>query len=245
MNARDEIVRNFGGAAKTYDKVADIQRVVAKELVRRIHLLRPPSTLLDIGCGTGLVTEMLARRWPCAEITALDASPEMLSRLKEKLPNAVRLEADAATYSTEKKFDLVVSSMLLHWLSEPQRVIAHWRSLLATGGTLAVAFPLDGSLKEWKELCRASGARDRTWRFPERQDLAAVEPFMNVNVHSIAYESMFEFLKHLRGTGARSPASRNIGNPRDEAIYKLLRYRRLPISVNYDIAYVVIGGAPL
>lgn len=75
-------------AAEKYDQAATVQRVAARELFQRIHTCmagKKPMRILEIGCGTGLLTEHLRACWPDADILATDFAPNMLARAKSRL----------------------------------------------------------------------------------------------------------------------------------------------------------------
>ena len=57
-----------------------------------------PAEIVDLGCGTGNVTRMLAQRWPRAAITGVDSSAEMLGDAAETLPAVKWQAADVATW---------------------------------------------------------------------------------------------------------------------------------------------------
>ena len=71
------------------------------ELVARIGAERP-RTVVDLGCGPGTLTPLLAERWPDAVVTGLDASPEMVAAARER--------ADGLTYDVADLRD---------WIDEP------------------------------------------------------------------------------------------------------------------------------
>ena len=73
--------QHFERAAKTYDAAAVLQREVAKRLSERLDYIKhQPARALDIGCGTGFITDDLLKRYPKAEIIALDVSLNMLQQ---------------------------------------------------------------------------------------------------------------------------------------------------------------------
>ena len=112
------------------------------------------------------MTELALSQWPDAELTALDAAPAMLARLRAKFPKVATIEGDAARLASLGRHDLILSSMMLHWLDDPRAALAAWRRHLAPGGLLCVATPVAGSLHEWRDLLRASGLDDGLWAFP-------------------------------------------------------------------------------
>lgn len=161
-----DIITAFDAAAGSYDAWTQVQRDVARALVERAG--GAPRTILDVGAGTGHVTGLAREKWPGARIAALDAAPKMLARLKQKYPDVEILCADAASFACGARYDLIVSSMALHWLPEPAAVVRNWRRLLAPGGALHVAAPVEGTLAEWRDLLRASGLENRFGGFLAR-----------------------------------------------------------------------------
>jgi malonyl-CoA O-methyltransferase len=239
------IIRAFETAAPRYDSFASVQAHVAKTLVEYIDdgHVTTPQTILDIGCGTGLLCSEAAKRWPHATITALDAAPAMLQEAKRKNPNLITLHDDAASFTTTERFDLILSSMALHWLPRPETVLRHWQSLLQPTGSLYVALPIEGSLSEWRTCCAEHGVKDGLWDFPPAD-------FANDSAHSItlkkitaSYPSAHAFLCEMKNSGAATahPHHRAIPTPTMRA---LLTNSPKPFEVSYDVLFcrVYVGG---
>lgn len=97
------------------------------------------SRILEIGCGTGLFTEMFARSG--AEVTALDLSPELLAIARDRNISRVRfLETSFEDSRIEGPFDAVIGSSVLHHL-DLERALPRIYSLLRPGGVLSFAEP--------------------------------------------------------------------------------------------------------
>lgn len=98
--------------------------------------------IVDVGCGPGNSTELLARRWPQAEIRGFDNSPEMIAAARERLPG-LRFDLGDAGAWTSGGFapDLVFSNAVLHWVPDHARVLPALLAQLAPGGWLAVQMP--------------------------------------------------------------------------------------------------------
>ncbi len=227
------IIAAFDGASRSYDGAGQIQMEIAAQLIADAAALRPRS-ILDIGCGTGLLTAMAQQRWPDATITAIDAAPAMLEQARAKLPSVRFVQAEAADIKLGEKFDLIVSSMVLHWLADPAAVMRRWQSFLAPGGDLYVAVPVSGSLSEWKALCASEGIGDRLWPFPPRAVLGAEG---ETRRHTAIYDSARHFLKSLHHTGANSspPESPPM---RPASLRRILQHAPQPFAVSFLIAYL-------
>lgn len=115
----------------------------ALELMARVPLERP-TRVVDLGCGAGNVTPHLRSRWPEAELTGVDNSPEMLAQAaKAPIPGApVRWEAgDLATWTPGHPVDVIYSNAALHWIGSHETQFPRLAQTLAPGGVLAVQMP--------------------------------------------------------------------------------------------------------
>lgn len=94
----------------------------------------------DLGCGTGEITEALARRWPAARVLGIDSSPEMLSRARER-QGVEWVQGDIRTWEPDGPVDLIFSSAALHWVPGHTGLFPRLFSRLSPGGRLAVQMP--------------------------------------------------------------------------------------------------------
>lgn len=158
----------------------------------------------------------------------------MLAAAQAKLPQVRFALADAGNIPPTEQFDLVLSSMALHWLPDPAAALAQWQSLLAPGGAMHVAVPVQGSLGEWKALCARHGIQDRLWRFPARHDFAADGA---VHCHRVIHDDARAFLASMKKTGAASASPATAAMP-PSVLRALLRAAPKPFPVSFAIAYL-------
>jgi len=118
----------------------------ALDLLARIPLAAPGS-VVDLGCGAGNVTRILAERWPGARIVGVDNSEAMLAKAREaaaELRNLSFQTADLAAWAAAtppSSLDLVYSNAALHWLDEHATLFPRLMGAVAPGGMLAVQMP--------------------------------------------------------------------------------------------------------
>jgi trans-aconitate methyltransferase len=100
--------------AAEYDATAHGDRDAARERIARITDACPAATwTLELACGTGMWTQSLAAR--DTELTAVDASPEMLAIARERCPSSVEfVQADILDWVPDRRFDLIFFAF---WLS--------------------------------------------------------------------------------------------------------------------------------
>lgn len=112
----------------------------ALDLLARIPLLTP-RTIVDLGCGPGNVTPALKTRWPDAQTTGVDGSPEMLERARAALPEIKWVEADMNAWTPDAPVDLIYSNAALHWLEDHDTVFPRLMGHVAKSGYLAAQMP--------------------------------------------------------------------------------------------------------
>lgn len=154
-----------------YLRWADHRTRPGRELIARIPP-GEPETGIDLGCGTGHLTVLLADRFPTLSLTGLDASGEML----ERAPTHPRIEwriGAIEEWEPPTPLDLVFSNAALHWVDDHASLFPRLSRAVAKGGTLAVQMPANFSQPthtvpasvlddgDWPEEARAALARDR------------------------------------------------------------------------------------
>ena len=123
-----------------YLKYASERTRPAADLIAQIRL-ENPMRIVDLGCGPGNSTEQLRRRWPQAEITGVDNSPEMLAKAKATYPDWQWVLGDIEGWKPEPAVDLVFSNAALHWVPGHATLFRSLINAVAPGGALAVQMP--------------------------------------------------------------------------------------------------------
>ena len=236
--AKKTIFGSFDLAAEGYDRAASVQAQIALRLVQKVlrRLSQPPETILDIGSGTGFVSVAAARYWPFATVTAMDAAPAMLDEARRKLPSLRTVRGDIANAALEPRHDVILSSMALHWLREPQKALWQWHKGLRPDGHMFIALLIEGSFAEWRDHCAAFGVRDGLWPFPPA-DLADISQQSELEEMKVEYASATDFLRQLKHIGAATPRPGH--RPFDFAsMRQLLAEAPEPFSVTYRVLYI-------
>jgi SAM-dependent methyltransferase len=145
-HSHDHGEADVAGMAELADLDAEVMHQYLSDVMAWVATAMPaPERVLDLGAGTGTGTVALAARFPSADITAIDASDDMLGHARAKiaergLGDRVRtLVADLdAGLPDLPPVDLVWASLSMHHLADPQRVLADVSDTLRPGGVLAV-----------------------------------------------------------------------------------------------------------
>jgi ubiquinone/menaquinone biosynthesis C-methylase UbiE len=125
---------------KLYDKAVSILNI------------QPGKTVLELGCGTGFLTQKLVEKQ--AVVTSIDQSAGMLARAKERVPQGKFVQSDILQYTYTEKFDYVVLFFVLHELSAGNRktILKSANNFLNENGEIIIcdfAIPDKGIMRAW------------------------------------------------------------------------------------------------
>jgi trans-aconitate 2-methyltransferase len=126
--------------ASAYDRVADPQARWGAAVLDRLPL-EGDEDVLDAGCGTGRVTELLLGRLPRGRVVALDASAAMLAEARGRLARfgdrVEYVQADLAKpLPLDRKVDAILSTATFHWVLDHDALFANLAAVLEPGGRL-------------------------------------------------------------------------------------------------------------
>lgn len=146
-----------------YLKFANERTQPSVDLTARIAL-DAPARIIDLGCGPGNSTAVLARRWPHAALTGLDSSPAMLATARQTHPEWTWRESDIAEWAETNtgEFDLVFSNAALHWVPDHATLMPRLLAAVAPGG--ALAFQMPHSLADPHQRCMRELPSSPKWR---------------------------------------------------------------------------------
>jgi len=108
------------------------------ELIARVGATRP-RRVVDLGCGPGQLTRVLAQRWPAADISALDSSAEMVAAARERGIDA--RQADVVRWTPDPDADVVVCNAVLQWVPEHAELLPRWLAAMPRQAWFALQVP--------------------------------------------------------------------------------------------------------
>jgi malonyl-CoA O-methyltransferase len=223
---KQRVARRFNMAASTYDQYAQVQQGMAQHLLNRVvERGQAPGRILEIGCGTGHLTQLLWTAFPTAEIVALDLAEKMVAvaRRRVKAQGVSFVVADAEVWSAEAKggYDLIISNATIQWFTQPQAMLAQWFRLLRPGGRLAASTFGPETFAELHCIYREV---EHEWRLPSQyhglplpnparwEAWLAETGWLDANVQEekvkVAFPSCRHFLAAVKKTGASHSESR-------------------------------------
>lgn len=141
MLIETEVRKSFNKAANTYEPYSNMQKVVGEKLIAKLgnDTLQHSSLILDVGSGTGFISQLLRKDNKNNQIISVDIAYEMLRRAKLtkwKIRNYY-ICADAKDLPLpDRSVDLIVSNLMLHWHTDISAVIREWHRVLRPRGIL-------------------------------------------------------------------------------------------------------------
>lgn len=215
---RAAIRRYADRASAGYDGAAVLARELRESMLRRLDFIAyTPTSILDLGCGTGEGAEALARRWPSANVTALDFAPAMLEAVARR-PGAARVMrvlADAAALPLpEGGFDLVFSNLMLPWCEDIDAVFAEVARVLAPRGLFTFTTFGPDTLGELRAAWDAVDDGAHVHPFTDMHELGDglvragfAEPVLDVSRYTLTYPDARALMRDLRAVGAQNAAA--------------------------------------
>jgi malonyl-CoA O-methyltransferase len=252
MTHKQAIQRNFARRGASYDRHARIQQWMAAELLRGCReALLLARRILEVGCGTGHVTELLRQANPHAALVALDLEVSLLQRARSRLGRDTGVQfvaADGESF-TGGSYDLIVSNSVFQWFILPEETMREYYRMLRPGGCLAFAIlgpatfqELAASfqeaagalpLAESPEVAAVSFSSEEKWqRFLANAGFQEVA--LQREVRTETHPTVQDFLRALQATGATNPTPRPL-SPR------LFRH----MANIYHEAYGMNGSIPV
>jgi malonyl-CoA O-methyltransferase len=237
MSRKKTIAGAFSTAAATYEAAARAQERAADLLMARLGEVSTPLRVLELGCGTGLLTRRLAASLPTGStLLATDLSPAMIETARAGLPQADFAVMDAETPHVSGPFGLIVSSMAAQWFADLPGTLERLSALLAPGGRLLLATLGAGTFAEWSEAHRALGQESGVPAYPEAATLAAMLPGADARSHPLAldYPDGRAFLKSLEALGAQTPKPGHRPLPPGQ-LRRIIKAMGSPCIITWDI----------
>ena len=202
------IKKRFAGSIKTYDEHALVQKHVAVKLAKFIQntLSTIPERILEVGCGTGLLTHQLSCSYPDAHYYLNDINGQIETILPKILPN-VRydfLPGDAQHKEWPTELDLVVSASTLQWFADPCHFFQSIKQALSPHGYFIFSTFGETNLQEitaitGKGLYYPSPEQLKAWLNAEFIVLEQQEETIQ-----LIFDTPLQVLNHLKYTGVNA-----------------------------------------
>ena len=152
--------------ADQYLRFADQRTRPCRDLAAAVAL-ENPRRIVDLGCGPGNSTAVLAARWPEARVEGVDSSAEMIAAARKAVPEGTWTVDDIATWEAAGPVDLLFSNAALQWVPDHAGLYPRLFTRVAAGGAFAVQVPANLNAPAHEAMREVAGSA--AWRsfFPQ------------------------------------------------------------------------------
>ena len=206
-----KILKSFDAKSSSYDEHSFVQKEVSERMIKRLKFLKSkPLNILDIGCGTGYLSNLISQYLPNSNIVCMDFSYEMVSQCKNKNIKLEPLVADAEYMPFKTStFDLVISSFTLHWCQQIDKIFSDIFRILKNDGNFMFTTVGPDTLKELRDAYKLIDNYEHINTFDDMHTYGDIllssgfhDPVMDIERLIIEYKNFNEVLQSLRKTGA-------------------------------------------
>lgn len=254
MSFSKEICNAFHQCASEYEAAAVAQRAIGSQLFERLSYLKiEPRYVLDLGCGTGLFTKQLKKRYPNAMVVGVDFAPAMLREAKAHQswrahPEWIRADMHTLPFANGL-FDLVFSNQTFHWSSDYPALIREVNRIMNPGGCLM--FSTVGP-DTFKELRNSDEQHAHVNDFLDMHDVGDIllaeqflDPVVDMEQLILRYKSWPDLLRSLQKQGLRNINSKRkpglTGKQHWAEFEAMVETTRTPDG-KYPLTYEVLYG---
>lgn len=257
-----QIRRAFGRAASAYRATAVLQREVEARLLEQLDYAKtPPTRILDIGAGPGFASLALKKRFPQAQVIALDLAHPMLVEARKQAgwwrPKFSRVNADASALPLpDASVDLLFSSLCMQWIPDLPALFAEWRRVLAPGGLLLCSTFGPETLHELREAFAQADDEPHVSPFAPIQTVGDAmlaagfrDPVLDGDLFTLTYADAMTLMRELHAIGAgnalaqrRRTLTGKARLQRATAAYETFRTPEGVLPATYDVLYAHAFG---
>ncbi len=237
----------FNKASNTYDDHAFMQKEIATRLDEKLNVVSSNSDIiLDLGAGTGLLSQQLSKRFPGSKIIALDFAQNSLKNNNSK----DKICADANHLPlADNSVDIVISSLMMQWCSDLNQLFLEIHRVLKNNGLFLFSTFGPDTLKELKKSWSVVDDKTHVNSFTDMHDIGDQmlqngfqSPVMEMETLTLTYQTVTDLLKDLKAIGAQTVNTRSkslTGKDKFQLMIKMYESYRTEgkLPATYEVIY--------
>ena len=203
---KELVKQRFKRKLNSYNENARIQQQMAEKLINMItsDFNNTNISILEIGCGTGLLTELAVEKLEFSKYTALDIVPECEAFIKNINPDIEFISSDVEEYIEKNngKYDIIISNASLQWVENLPEFVNKLLKRLSPNGRLV--FSTFGK-ENFREIYYVLGKTLTYFSKSELENILQKHlPQIEEEVRIMAFKTPKEVLKHIQNTGVNA-----------------------------------------
>ncbi|MFQ3629756.1 MAG: methyltransferase domain-containing protein [Cyanobacteriota bacterium] len=257
--SKPRIEQAFGRAAKYYNQAALVQKRCAEQLLNeldRVQSKLPPGKVIEIGCGTGFLTQGLVKKMGDRSLEITDLSQSMLTVCQHQIASTnhssevIFKPLDGELWQpVSRHYALIITSFVVQWFQQLESTLDRWISALKPGGKILMSLPTCHSFPEWKAACKQL---DLPFTGNPLPDPAAIAQFLTSRPVSTQYwqesigvffTSSRDFFRGLKQIGAGTSFSHTKLSISEfkQLVHTIDKLADPSKEIHYDVAYFTIS----
>ena len=257
---KQQVRDDFSNAACTYDKAAIVQHEICDRTLEKLDMLKlQPTSILDIGTGTGRSLQGLQSRFPDCRPIACDIALSMLTRCRQKMDEQqssymVCNDAEQLPFA-DAAFDLIFSSSTFQWCENLYQLFSECKRVLRVNGVLIFSTFGPDTLVQLRKSWAQIDDDDHVHEFIDMHHIGDIlleikfqDPVVDMEIIDMQYQSLQQLLQDLKDTGSRSKFRRatehsSIGltskekYQRLQQAYEIYRQKNGLLPASYEVIY--------
>lgn len=202
---KDLIKARFTKSLSTYNENAKIQKKMAERLVNLLDS-NSYSNILEIGCGTGFLTELINKKIKFEKYTALDIVKYCEDYIKKINPQINFINDDIENFiNNSEKYDLIISNASLQWVNNFEEIVNNLKQKLSENGTFLIS---TFGRENFREIGLITG-KSLDYYSPKELETMFPQSEIIPEIHIMAFDTPKDVLKHLQLTGVNAIESTN------------------------------------
>ena len=237
----------FNKASSEYDKHAFLQKEIAKRLDSKLEVISGNAgMILDLGAGTGLLSQKLLKRFQYSQLICLDFSQKSL----KGNPATHKLCADVNHLPlADDSADIVISNLMMQWCPDTMQLFSECHRVLKNDGLVLFSTFGPDTLKELKKSWAVIDNETHVNTFTDMHDIGDQllqngfqSPVMEMETLTLTYQAVIDLLKDLKAIGAQTVSSRSkslTGKDKFQSMIKMYECYRQEgkIPATYEVIY--------
>lgn len=200
---KSSVLQNFDDNVESYELYSGVQERAAWRLNSLLVGQRHSMDILEVGCGTGLLTRHLLEHYPESRFLVTDIAPHMLRQARKNLREVAHpiqwMVLDGENANLGRSFDLIVANMAVQWFEDIEGGLIRLARYLKPSGRLYYSIPGPRNFHEWKDALNETGLHSGGMTFKAPPGLFEEEEI------EVRYKDSHEFLRALKKTGSFTP----------------------------------------
>lgn len=209
-----EVRSAFNKASSEYNTHAFLQKEIALRLDSKLEVISGNTeVILDLGAGTGLLSQNLLKRFKNSQLICLDFAQESLKN--NPVPHKLCADANHLPLA-DNSIDIVTSNLMIQWCPDTKQLFSECHRVLKNNGLLLFSTFGPDTLKELKKSWSVVDDTPHVNTFTDMHDIgdqllqnSFQSPVMEMETLTLTYQTVTDLLKDLKAIGAQTVSTRS------------------------------------